>query len=331
MSTKIYLSCKNDKLPVPEEYRAEVTAIDGAFAGGTLHNFMLLNDKRRRSVFVSNQMDVLYGCMTILDLLGPIIFERRPLFTDNHLFQKASAHLFAHFMSQKMWPRAKEMAQYGVDAGRVMADQDPNEPQYRRWEAEALERLGAAEMELSNTKSATDAFARSVQQYRDLYEALPNGPRMADLIGSLERAVTRSPSASRGSRSTRAQSELTTLRKLQKKIESFAAAADLRPGGVPADVLRQMADALRASHGTGERTDATHSGKYSITYLKPRADLDQSAWKTFDRVLRPAGYEWTNTYVGGRKGWDRKWEKWNAVATVVGRSNARRVHDSDAD
>jgi hypothetical protein len=291
--------------PVPEAYRAEVTAIDGAFAGGTLHNFMLLDDDNRRSVYVSNQMDVLYGCLTILDLLGPIIFERRPLFTDSYLFQKASAHLFEHFTSQEMWHRAKEMAQYGTDAGRVMADEDPKEPQYIRWEAEALERLAAAETKIGNAKGAADAFDRSVQRYRELYEALPNGPRMADLIGSLERAVKR--------RSSDAQSELTALQKLQQKIESFAETAGLRPSGVTADVLRQMADALRASHGSGERTDATHHGKYSITYLKPRADLDQSAWKAFDRVLRPAGYEWTKTYVGDKTGWDRKWEKWEPL------------------
>src|SRR5207302_7059381 len=115
-------------------------------------------------------------------------------------------------------------------------------PQYIRWEAEALERLGVAEMELRNGKGATNTFNRSVQLYRDLYEALPNGPRMADLIGSLERADKRSSGKARGVRSASAKSELATLRKLQQKIESFAGTAGLHAGGVPADVLRQMAD-----------------------------------------------------------------------------------------
>jgi hypothetical protein len=271
---------------------------------------MLLKDKAGLAAFLSNQMDVLYGCLNILDLVGPVIFERRPLFTDSHLFHKASAHLFEHFMSQTLWLRAREMAQYGVDAARIVAGQDPSEPQYIRWEAEALERLGVAETKLRNEKTARDTFNRSVQLYRDLYEALPNGPRMADLIGSLERADKRSSGKARAVRSTTAKSELATLRKLQQKINSFAEMAGLHAGGVLADVLRQMADVLRASHGSGDRTDATHSGKYSITYLKPRTDLDQAAWKAFDHVLRTAGYEWTKTYVGGKKGWDLKWEKW---------------------
>ena len=296
--------------PLPEEYRAEVTDVDGDFAGSTLHNFMLLKDKGQLTVYVSNQMDVLYGCLTILDLLGPIVFEGRPLFTDGHLFAQASAHLFEHFGSQKLWPRAKEMAQYGVDAGRAMAAQDPKEPQYLRWEAEALERLGAAEKKLGNVRAATDAFTRSLQLYRDLYAVLPNITRMADLIGSLERAIERSPAKSRAMRPSDVRAELSSLQNLRQKIESFVEIAGLRPGGVPADVLRQMADVLRASHSSGERTDATHSGKYSITDLKPRRDLDSAAWNTFDRVLRAAGYEWTKTFVGGKKGWDQKWEKW---------------------
>jgi hypothetical protein len=296
--------------PVPEEFRAEVTAVDGAFAGSTLHNFMLLTTKSRRSLFLSNQMDVLYGCLAVLDLVGPIVFEGRPLFTDGHLFQKASAHLFGHLVSQKFWPRAKEMAQYGVDADRAMAAQDPKEPQYIRWEAEAQERLGAAETKLGNAKAATGAFARSLQLYRDLYTALPNGSRMADLIGSLERAVKRSPAKSRATQSSGVKAELSALQKLRQKIESFAEIAGLRSGSVPADILGQMAGALTVSHGSGTRTDADYSGPYTSTYLTPRADLDPAAWKTFDRLLRAAGYEWTKTYVGGKKGCDRKWEKW---------------------
>jgi hypothetical protein len=212
-------------------------------------------------------------------------------------------------VSQEFWPRAKEMAQHGVDTGRTMAALDPKEPQHIRWEAEALERLGAAEVKLRNATAATDAWTRSVQLYRELYAALPNGPRMADLIGSLERAVKRSGTL-RDARSAKVQSELTALRKLQQKIESFAETAGLRPDGASVDVLRQMAKALRASPGSRERTGVTHSGN-SITYLKPRADLDLAAWKAFDHVLRRAGYEWTKTYVGGKKGWDRKWEKRN--------------------
>jgi hypothetical protein len=295
--------------PVPEGSRAEVSAIEGAFTGGTLHNFMLLTNKSRRSLFLNNQMDVLYGCLAILDLLGPIVFEGRPLFTDGHLFQKASAHLFEHFVSQEFWPRAKEMAQYGVDAGRTMAARDPEEPQYIRSEAEALERLGAAETKLGNAEAATDAFARSVQLYRDLYAALPNGPRMADLIGGLERAAKRSPAKSRGIRSTNAGSELAALRKLQKKIESFAGVAGIRPDA-SVDVVGRMADVLKVSHGSGTRSGGNYSGQYAITYLKPRAELDATAWQVFDRLLRPAGYEWTKTFLGGKKGWDRKWEKW---------------------
>jgi len=295
--------------PVPEEYRAEVTAIDGAFAGSSLHNFMLLKNKSDQAIFVSNQMDVLFGCLAILDLLGPIIFEGRPLFSDGYLFHKASAHLYEHFVSQELWPRAKEMAQYGVEAGRTMAAQDPKEPQHLRWEAEALERLGDSELKLRNATAATDAFARSVELYRDLHAALPNTARMTDLIGSLERAVKRS-GKSRDAGSAKVRDELTALGKLQQKIESFVETAGLSPGSVSADVLRQMAEALRASHGSGERTDATHSGNYAITYLKPRADLDQAAWRAFDHVLQRAGYEWTKTYVGGKTGWDRKWEKW---------------------
>jgi hypothetical protein len=271
---------------------------------------MLLNNKSNRSLFLSNQMDVLYGCLTILDLLGPIVFKGRPLFTDGHGFQKASAHLFDHFASQEFWPRAKEMAQYGVDAGRTMAAQDLKEPQYIRWEAEALERLGAAETKLENAKAATDAFARSVQLYRDLYAALPNGPRMADVIGALERAVKRSPGKSRATQSSAVKAELSALQKLRQKIESFAGIAGLRPGDVPADLLGQLAGALKVSHGSGTRTDADYSGPYTSTYLTPRANLDPAAWETFDRLLRTAGYEWTKTYVGGKKGWDTKWEKW---------------------
>jgi hypothetical protein len=201
------------------------------------------------------------------------------------------------------------MAQYGVEVARTMATQDPKEPQHLRWQAEALERLGQAELKLRNATDAADAFGRSVKLYRDLYAALPNTPRMTDLIASLERAVKRS-GRSRDARSSEARRELTALRQLQQQIESFADTAGLSPGSVSADVLRQMAEALRASHSSGERTDATHSGKYSITYLKPRADLDQAAWKAFDQVLRRAGYEWTKTYVGGKTAWDRKWEKW---------------------
>jgi hypothetical protein len=240
---------------------------------------------------------------------GPIVFEGRPLFTDGHLFQKASAHLFEHFVSQEFWPRAKEMAQYGVDAGRTMAARDPEEPQYIRWEAEALERLGAAETKLGNAEAATDAFARSVQLYRDLYAALPNGPRMADLIGGLERAAKRSPAKPRGARSTNAGSELAALRKLQKKIESFAGVAGIRPDA-SVDVVGRMADVLKVSHGSGTRSGGNYSGQYAITYLKPRGELDAAAWQVFDRLLRPAGYEWTKTFLGGKKGWDRKWEKW---------------------
>lgn len=295
--------------PVPQDFRAEVTAIDGVFAGSSLHNFMLLKDKGGRAIFVSNQMDVLFGCLAILDLLGPIIFEGRPLFTDGYLFHKASAHLFGHFVSQEFWPRAKAMAQYGVEAGRAMAAQDPNEPQHRRWEAEALERLGEAEVKLQNATAATEAFARSVELYRELYAALTNIPRMTDLIASLERAVKRG-GKSRDARSTTVRRELAALRKLQKTIVSFAETAGLSLGCASADILRQMAETLHASHGSGERTDATHSGNYSITSLKPRADLDQATWKAFDHVLHRAGYEWTKTYVGGKTGWDRKWEKW---------------------
>lgn len=110
--------------PVPQDSRAEVSAIEGAFTGGTLHNFMLLTNKSRLSLFLNNQMDVLDGCFAILNLLGPIVFEGRPLFTDGHLFQKASAHLFEHFLSPTI-------ASFDNEAG-VLAAGEKDGPVRRR-------------------------------------------------------------------------------------------------------------------------------------------------------------------------------------------------------
>ena len=112
-----------------------------------------------------------------------------------------------------------------------------------------------------------------------------------------------------GTRSTNAGSELAALRKLQKKIELFAEGAGIR-ADASVDVVGRMADALKVTQGSGTRSGGNYSGQYAITYLKPRAELHAAAWQIFDRLLRPAGYEWTKTFLGGKKGGDRKWEKW---------------------
>src|SRR5262249_38773087 len=106
--------------PVPDEYRAAVVAVDGEFAGSTLHSFMLLDSSGERSLYLSNRTDVLYGCLAVLELLEPVVFEGRPLFVDGYLFQKAAAHLFEHFLEQHLWPRAVEFAEYSVRSARSL-------------------------------------------------------------------------------------------------------------------------------------------------------------------------------------------------------------------
>src|SRR5207245_1046063 len=63
--------------PVPNEWQAEVVAADGEFAGSTVHKLLLTGEPGRWSVSLSNRADVLNGCLSIMNLLDPIIFGDR--------------------------------------------------------------------------------------------------------------------------------------------------------------------------------------------------------------------------------------------------------------
>ncbi len=136
-------------------------------------------------------------CRAVCRLLGPLIAAELSI-DDVGMAYWAAGNLAHYYHAGAAPDRARPYAEAALSLVREAATNDPEEPEYRRWTASALEQLAAVQASEGALDEAIASRAESIEVLRALHEELPNDGRRRELTEGLERAIGSAEAAKAG-------------------------------------------------------------------------------------------------------------------------------------
>jgi hypothetical protein len=126
--------------------------------------------------------------MAVCRILGPLAAED-PRIDDVGMTFWAASNLAHYYMKAGAAGRALPYAKAAVDLVHTAALKDPDEPEYQRWRASGMARLGEAQAAAGDHVTAMASLDAPIEILRALHQALLTTGRRNDLRDAVEAAV----------------------------------------------------------------------------------------------------------------------------------------------
>ena len=251
-------------------------------------------------------------CGLVFRLLRPLVTVEPRLDEVGMAYWSASNIAHFHQMAGDT-VQARTYAEAALSLVRNAISNDPNEPEYWRFEATALARLSAYQAASCDRTGAGVGLKESVERIRSLYDVWPNMARGADLEAAISEALDHATNWRLGKAVPAAEwrKTLARLRKLREETEKTATVL-----GITANALYPLANTvrlLRITRGNGERNGVS----CDYVQLVPPPDLDKEIQSKLDCVMARHGYEWMRELIPGSRNrsaqWKGYWERWSLL------------------